>query len=156
MDDFEEEKRDSFSVVDEQEHSELRDDADAVIANQTRSRNARAVMLAVASVTVFVLIICGLVVASFYVLLFPTTSSATTVNEPSSLDDLNAALSRLDANTISAHIEFLSSDLLEGRGTGTRGEELAVQYVTDQLRQVPRMQVTLQPVPLFGVCCSVS
>jgi hypothetical protein len=33
---------------------------------------------------------------------------------------------------IRAHMRFLASDLLEGRGTGTRGYELAAQYVASQ------------------------
>jgi hypothetical protein len=35
---------------------------------------------------------------------------------------------------IRAHLAFLSNDLLEGRGTGQRGGELAVLYLETQLR----------------------
>jgi Peptidase family M28 len=41
----------------------------------------------------------------------------------------------LNAQAIRAHAEFLSSDLLEGRATGSRGYELAVAYVAAQFRQ---------------------
>ncbi len=34
-----------------------------------------------------------------------------------------------------AHVEFLASDLLEGRGTGTRGHELAAAYVAAEFRK---------------------
>src|ERR1043166_8423917 len=34
---------------------------------------------------------------------------------------------------IEAHVRFLASDLLEGRGTGTRGYFLAAEYVAAQL-----------------------
>ena len=47
-----------------------------------------------------------------------------------------AALTAQDAITgenIRAHIRFLASDLLEGRGVGTRGGELATQYIASQL-----------------------
>lgn len=33
---------------------------------------------------------------------------------------------------IRAHLEFLADDLLEGRGTGTRGHKLAVNYIRAQ------------------------
>ena len=33
-----------------------------------------------------------------------------------------------------AHVEFLADDLLEGRGTGTRGHEIAARYVAAQFR----------------------
>ena len=39
------------------------------------------------------------------------------------------------AQAIRAHAEFLSSDLLEGRATGSRGYELAAAYVAAQFRQ---------------------
>lgn len=45
------------------------------------------------------------------------------------------ALSAQDSITgerIRAHIRFLASDLLEGRGVGTRGGELATQYIASQ------------------------
>ena len=34
------------------------------------------------------------------------------------------------------HIEFLADDLLEGRGTGTRGHEIAAAYVASQFRSL--------------------
>ena len=38
------------------------------------------------------------------------------------------------AARVRGHIEFLSDDLLEGRGTGTRGHEIAAAYVASQFR----------------------
>jgi Zn-dependent M28 family amino/carboxypeptidase len=38
----------------------------------------------------------------------------------------------VSANAISAHTKFLSSDLLEGRGPGTRGDALATSYIAAQ------------------------
>ena len=40
------------------------------------------------------------------------------------------------ADRVRAHIEFLSSDLLEGREAGTPGYEIAAQYVASQFRQL--------------------
>jgi Zn-dependent M28 family amino/carboxypeptidase len=41
--------------------------------------------------------------------------------------------SLVDEKTIRAHIKFLSDDLLEGRGTGARGGEIAANYIAAQL-----------------------
>jgi hypothetical protein len=42
------------------------------------------------------------------------------------------AFAEVSPAAIRAHINFLASDLLEGRGTGTRGFDLAAQYVESQ------------------------
>src|ERR1700741_301642 len=42
----------------------------------------------------------------------------------------------LDEDAIRAHIEFLSSDLLEGRGTGARGGEIAANYIAAQMEAI--------------------
>ncbi|MEO8216164.1 MAG: M28 family metallopeptidase [Acidobacteriota bacterium] len=39
----------------------------------------------------------------------------------------------ITAQALDSHIQFLASDLLEGRGTGTRGFDLAAQYVSTEL-----------------------
>ncbi|MGO9038853.1 MAG: M28 family metallopeptidase [Steroidobacteraceae bacterium] len=45
----------------------------------------------------------------------------------------NAAIKAIRPEAIAAHMRFLSDDLLEGRQTGSRGHELAVQYVATEL-----------------------
>jgi len=40
------------------------------------------------------------------------------------------------AERIHAHVEFLASDLLEGRDTGSPGHEIAANYVASQFRQL--------------------
>jgi Zn-dependent M28 family amino/carboxypeptidase len=42
----------------------------------------------------------------------------------------------LAAERIRAHVEFLASDLLEGRDTGSRGHEIAANYVASEFRQL--------------------
>jgi len=42
------------------------------------------------------------------------------------------AAASIDAEKIRAHVRFLSLDLLEGRGPGTRGAELAAEYIATQ------------------------
>jgi hypothetical protein len=44
----------------------------------------------------------------------------------------SAAMAAIRAEAIGAHVKFLADDLLEGRGTGTRGYELAAKYVAAQ------------------------
>ena len=43
------------------------------------------------------------------------------------------AAGSIDAEKIRAHVRFLSLDLLEGRGPGTRGAEVAAEYIATQL-----------------------
>jgi Zn-dependent M28 family amino/carboxypeptidase len=42
------------------------------------------------------------------------------------------AMDAFSERAIRAHVKFLSSDLLEGRGPGTRGDALATQYIASQ------------------------
>jgi len=64
--------------------------------------------------------------------------------------------SALNEATLKAHIRFLSDDLLEGRGTGARGGELAAKYIAAQLEAVGAKGAGVdgsffQPVSLVGV-----
>ena len=43
-----------------------------------------------------------------------------------------AAMDSIDAERIRAHVKFLADDLLEGRGTGTRGGDIAANYIATQ------------------------
>jgi len=44
-----------------------------------------------------------------------------------------AAMQSIDARRIAAHVQFLAHDLLEGRGTGTRGGDIAANYLPPNL-----------------------
>ena len=46
-----------------------------------------------------------------------------------------AAAASIDSEKIRAHVRFLSLDLLEGRGPGKRGGELAAEYIATQFAQ---------------------
>ena len=50
-----------------------------------------------------------------------------------SLAPLAAQDSAISAERIREHTRFLASDLLEGRGPGQRGGELAAEYIATQL-----------------------
>ena len=41
-------------------------------------------------------------------------------------------MTEISGDRIRAHVKFLSSDLLEGRGVGARGGELASEYMATQ------------------------
>ena len=45
---------------------------------------------------------------------------------------LLAQTTDITGDRIRPHVKFLSSDLLEGRGVGTRGERLATEYIATQ------------------------
>lgn len=47
-----------------------------------------------------------------------------------------ATMNRVSANSMRGHLSFLASDLLEGRGTPSRGLDLAAEYIAAQFRAV--------------------
>lgn len=69
--------------------------------------------------------------AALSLLLFPTTLSAAPPIEITAAQ--KAVAERIRAEGLRADIRFLSSDLLEGRGPATRGDQLAEQYVASRL-----------------------
>ncbi|HWJ35642.1 MAG TPA: M28 family peptidase [Steroidobacteraceae bacterium] len=46
--------------------------------------------------------------------------------------EVAAAIQSIDPERIRAHVKFLADDLLEGRGTGTRGGDIAANYIAAQ------------------------
>ena len=62
----------------------------------------------------------------------------------------------ISADRIRAHVKFLSSDLTEGRGPGTRGGDLATEYIATQfalsgLKPAGDGGTFFQQVPLIGI-----
>ena len=49
---------------------------------------------------------------------------------------LQPALEAITPDGLLAHIKILASDEFEGRAPGTKGEELSVKYISDQLKQI--------------------
>ena len=71
------------------------------------------------------------------------------------------AMKTLSASAMRAHDEFLASDLLEGRGPGTRGDDLAMQYIAAQfesygLAPAGDNGTYYQRVPLLGITMDAS
>ncbi len=67
-----------------------------------------------------------------------------------------SAMEKIDSEHIRAHVRFLSHDLLEGRGTGQRGGDIAAEYIATQfalygLKPAGDKGSYLQKVPLVGI-----
>jgi Zn-dependent M28 family amino/carboxypeptidase len=65
----------------------------------------------------------------------------------------------ISADRIKAHVAYLASDRLEGRGPGTRGEFLATEYIADEFKKagltpLGQRGTYFQPVPLVRVVTS--
>lgn len=70
-------------------------------------------------------------------------------------DARESADSAISEKAIRAHIRFLADDLLEGRGPGSRGDQLAQRYISSQLQSFGAKPAApngtwYQPVPLIG------
>jgi Zn-dependent M28 family amino/carboxypeptidase len=74
----------------------------------------------------------------------------------SAVSQQKSGSSAINEATLKAHIRFLADDMLEGRGTGARGGELAAKYIAAQLEAVGAKGAGengsfFQPVSLVGV-----
>src|SRR6266568_4714801 len=66
------------------------------------------------------------------------------------------ALQAIRPENIETHVRFLSHDLLEGRGTGQRGGDIAAEYIAAQfalygLKPAGENGSYMQKVPMVGV-----
>lgn len=79
-----------------------------------------------------------------------------TAHKATSLGPSKEALDAITADGVLSHIKKLSSDEFEGRGPGTQGEELAINYIADQFKKVGLDPgntdgTYFQKVPLAGI-----
>lgn len=87
----------------------------------------------------------------------PTTAPSPAPVAQSNLPaELKPALDSVTADDLLRHTKTLSSDEFEGRGPGTRGEELSVKYLTDQFKALGLKPgnpdgTYVQKVPLAGM-----
>lgn len=49
--------------------------------------------------------------------------------------EMRAAVERITADSLRGHLSFIASDALEGRGTPSRGQEIAAEYIAAQFRR---------------------
>src|ERR1700740_3222002 len=66
-----------------------------------------------------------------------------------------ASSSQINLENIRAHVKFLATDLLEGRGTGQRGGDIAAEYIAtqfalDRLQPAGDNGTYFQDVPMVG------
>src|SRR6516165_7273360 len=66
------------------------------------------------------------------------------------------AMAAINPENIRWHVKFLADDLLEGRGTGQRGGDIAAEYIATQfelygLKPAGEKHSYLQDVPMVGV-----
>src|SRR5712692_9576413 len=66
------------------------------------------------------------------------------------------AMQAIRAENIETHVRFLSHDLLEGRGTGQRGGDIAAEYIAAQfalygLKPAGDKGTYIQKVPMVGI-----
>jgi Zn-dependent M28 family amino/carboxypeptidase len=93
---------------------------------------------------------------SFTSILFATTLPLIAAEKSSIPIVVERGMKLISADAMKAHDRFLASDLLEGRGPGTRGDELARQYIAAQfesygLEPAGDNGTFFQRVPLLGI-----
>ena len=99
----------------------------------------------------------SMIITGLAVLILGVGCAAPERGAPGSSDDVvNAAMDEIRPEAMRAHIRFLADDLLEGRGTGTRGYQLAANYVAAHfealgLEPAGEDGTYFQPVPLRKV-----
>jgi len=84
------------------------------------------------------------------------TKTASKTNTNSAPAPVAQGMALLSGKAMAAHDQFLASDLLEGRGPGTRGDEIAQQYIAAQfesygLQPAGDGGTYYQNVPLLGI-----
>jgi Zn-dependent M28 family amino/carboxypeptidase len=102
----------------------------------------------------------GALIASFPFFRVPVCAQQAGTSAAPEIEGLpsaaRAVAAAIDPEKIRAHVRFLSLDLLEGRGPGTRGAEVAAEYIATQfavagLEPAGDNGTFLQKVPLFAV-----
>src|SRR6476660_6995565 len=73
----------------------------------------------------------------FLALLTLSAASTCALAAPAVMTAEQKALTeRISAASLRGHLSFIASDLLEGRGTPSRGQELAAEYIAAQYRRM--------------------
>src|SRR5215813_8722756 len=61
----------------------------------------------------------------------------------------------IDVENFKAQVQKLSSDEMEGRAPGSKGEELATNYIADYFKSLG-LKTQMQAVPLVGITSTAS
>jgi Zn-dependent M28 family amino/carboxypeptidase len=78
----------------------------------------------------------GVLIASVTFALACATESAKNNGAPAAPAEIKPALESVTSDDLLRHIKTLASDEYEGRAPGTKGEELTVNYLTDQFKRL--------------------
>jgi Zn-dependent M28 family amino/carboxypeptidase len=103
-----------------------------------------------------ILLIVSAIILNPYLASAQQAATTTVPEAPGLPPAARAAAGSIDAEKIRAHVRFLSLDLLEGRGPGTRGDRLAAEYIATQfalagVEPAGDGGTFFQRVPLFAV-----
>jgi Zn-dependent M28 family amino/carboxypeptidase len=93
------------------------------------------------------------------VTLLAVSAFASSAKKPASTEmpaQVKEAMAAVNPNNIRTHVQFLASNVLEGRGTGQRGGDVAAQYIATQfalygLKPAGDNGTYMQRVPMVGV-----
>jgi hypothetical protein len=77
-------------------------------------------------------LVCIITIFTFTLTPVTAQKAARKKAAPAIAPDVQAAMDKISANSLRGHLSFLASDLLEGRGTPSRGLDLAAQYIAAQ------------------------
>jgi Zn-dependent M28 family amino/carboxypeptidase len=102
------------------------------------------------------LILSFLCLAALAAAQIPAQPARTLAPAPRPSSAAFAAMETISAERIRAHVRFLSHDLLEGRGTGQRGGDIAAEYIATQyalygLKPAGDNGTYMQKVPMVGI-----
>src|SRR5713226_6634929 len=86
----------------------------------------------------------------------PSRKNSSIVNATRLPSAAFTAMDTINPEHVRAHVRFLSDDLLEGRGTGQRGGDIAAQYIAAQfalygLKPAGDNGTYMQKVPMVGI-----
>jgi Zn-dependent M28 family amino/carboxypeptidase len=96
------------------------------------------------------------IIAVATLIAIPIFAATKTTTKDTAPAPVQRGMALLSGKAMAAHDQFLASDLLEGRGPGTRGDEIAQQYIAAQFESYGLQPggdngTYYQNVPLIGV-----
>lgn len=112
------------SLINDEEERDFTDEIECLKGWRKKSKAAFVLLPWLLCVTV-ACVSLALVIASLGHFKHPVDETVVVVEEGEN---------HITSQELRADLEFLSSDLLEGRGTGSRGEDLAVSYIAAQMK----------------------
>jgi hypothetical protein len=80
-------------------------------------------------------LICVIAIFSFTSVPVAAQKAVRKKATPAIAPDVQTAMDKISANSLRGHLSFIASDLLEGRGTPSRGLDLAAEYIAAQFRR---------------------